>query len=81
MPSVHAGGISLSIAEEIKQCMLETVKQFHNEAEKSLSEINPLNETFDFLNHRALLRGGSTDKDMNKFNNIHEDDVDLSEVH
>jgi len=37
-------------------------------------------KTFSFLNLHALLRSGSTDRDMNKFKTMCEDDVDLPEL-
>ena len=75
----HAEDIGLSAVEEIKKCSLETMDRFRCEAEKRFSETCMLNEVFGLLNPHALLQSENI-KDINKFKNIHADDVNFSEL-
>ena len=61
MPGEQTKDVSLSVLEEIKQCKLQAVDRFLNEAGWRFSGINELNKTFRFLNPHALLQSDNNE--------------------
>jgi len=57
--------------------MLEAMDRFWSEAEERFSDMCLLNEVFGFLNPHSLLRSHSIEIDMDKFEKMYADDVNL----
>ena len=78
MPGKHAEDAGLSVAEEVRRCMLQALDRFKVEAETRFTSIHYLNDMFGFLNRHALLQSESPKGFINAFKSTYDDEVDFS---